>query len=300
MSIQDLINSATKNVDHTETTSGGDFEYTPPAEGVTVGQFIEYIELGKQKQNPYQGKEKPDAEEVRLTFALTHPKKNLKEIEVDGGTKKIQERISFNITLKLGEKAKFKKVFNSMRYGRENITHMAQMLGDKFLLKVSHSTSETTKKVYANLWAEDGSIGISAPRQEDALAGTVTDLRPSIPDALDPIRVFFWDNPTKETWDSLFIDGTRTVKVDGKEVEQSKNWLQEKIMSASNFPGSALDTMLAGVADIHKEAAKTGTTVDEDVTALDLGNEPEVATQTTPTTKSPSSSDDALAALGLS
>lgn len=315
MSIQDLINQATKDVDHTETTSAGDFEYTPPEAGVTVGVFIGYIELGKQKQPDYQGKPKPDAEEVRMVFALTHPKKNLKEIEVEGGTKKIQEHIAFNITLKLGEKAKFKKVFNAMRYGRDGITHMAQMLGEKFLLTITHSTSEKTKKGYANLWNEAGEIGIKAPRQEDALSGTVTDLRPSIPDALEPLKVFFFDNPTKETWDSLFVDGTRTVKgEDGKEVEKSKNWLQERIMSASNYKGSALEVMLSGIGNLHTEAQKhsAGTTIQEHE-ELDLGNgagsvqEKQTEHGASPTrgtannaAPSPSDADDALKALGLS
>ena len=51
------------------------------------------------------------------------------------------------------------------------------------------------------------------------------------------IKLFLWNNPTKETWDSLYIEGT---KDDGK----SKNWIQEDMYKAVDFPGSALDIML--------------------------------------------------------
>ena len=51
------------------------------------------------------------------------------------------------------------------------------------------------------------------------------------------IKLFQWNNPTKETWDSLQLEGTFD---DGK----SKNWIQEDMYKAVDFPGSALDIML--------------------------------------------------------
>jgi hypothetical protein len=51
--------------------------------------------------------------------------------------------------------------------------------------------------------------------------------------------MFLWDYPSKEAWDSLFIEGTWD---DGK----SKNMLQELCMSATNFDGSPLQQMLMG------------------------------------------------------
>lgn len=63
-----------------------------------------------------------------------------------------------------------------------------------------------------------------------------------------PLQVFLWGKPTKATWDSLFIDGTVTRKnKEGDEVEYSKNWLQEKIASATNYDGSLLDQLLGGM-----------------------------------------------------
>ena len=58
-------------------------------------------------------------------------------------------------------------------------------------------------------------------------------------------RLFLWDVPSKEMWDSLYIDGTYPAKIDDKTKaviypERSKNVIQEKILSAVNFKGSPL------------------------------------------------------------
>lgn len=303
MDIKNFINEATKDIDHTVTTGGGDFEYTPPPAGPTVGVFIEYIELGMQKQPDYQGKPKPPVESVRLTFALTHPTKNTKEIDVEGGKKKIQDRISFDISIKLNEKAKFKKIFEKMRYGRDGITHMAQMLGDKFRLDVTHNEvgEKEKKRVYANLWNEQGEIGISAPFVDDPIAGSRTDIRSKIPEALDPLKVFLWGRPTKETWDTLFVDGTRTVKDEkGQEKEVSKNWLQERIINATDYKGSALENLLSGLDNLHTEATKhqeqAGDNIDIDLEGGALEDKKQSAESKVTTS---SDADDALAALGL-
>ena len=259
-SIDDLIDDIEETADHTVTTEGGDFEYTLPPAGVTVGRFLSYIELGVHPQGEYQGKKKPDAEVVRLMFELLSPAKNIKEIDVDGGKKKIADQIAFDVTIKLGEKAGFKKLFNAMLYGRQNIKHMARMLGEPFKLFVSHNASKKdAKKIYANLKDKDGVWGVSAPVTHDELAGTSSTI--PVPEALTARKLFLWDKPTPETWASLFIDGTRTVKEEGKpDREVSKNWLQEKIMSAKNYPGSPLEAMLAGVSELsidpQPEAAK--------------------------------------------
>ncbi len=255
--VAELAAKAAALADHTETKAGGDFEYTPPQAGLTVARFISYVELGKQKQKPYQGKPKADAEEARLTFELLHPKFNIKEIEVEGGTKKIADQISFNVSIKLGEKASFKKLFNTMARGRAEIKHMAQMLGEPFKVVVVHNEvgEGDKKKVFANLRNPDGSWTMTEAVNEDALAGTRTPI--NVPPALSPLRIFLWDIPQKEGWDSLYIEGTREVTNDkGEKKEVSKNWLQEKILSATNYPGSALEALLNEVADLSIDPAQ--------------------------------------------
>lgn len=269
--IAELAAIAAQTADHTETKAGGDFEYTPAPAGVGVARLIEYIELGKQKQAPYQGKPKADAEFVRLTFELLSGK-NIKEIEVDGVKKKIADRISLNLNVNLGEKAKFKKLFNAMVYGRSGITHFAQMVGQAFLVTIHHNPDKADpKKIYANLNDKDGNYTIGAPRQQtkeaDAIAGTPAeykDISALVPQPISPLKVFFWGNPTQETWDSLFIDGTRKQKNDkGEEVEVSSNWLQEKIKGATNFNGSGLQMLLKGIPDnLPTTEGNSGTTAE--------------------------------------
>jgi hypothetical protein len=286
--------------DQTETQVMGDFEYTPPAAGITVARFIEYIELGKRKQKPFQGKAKPDAEEVRLTFELLHPAKNIHTNEETGD--KYADRISFNIAKKFAENASFKKLFNAMTYGRAEIKHMSWMLGEAFIVNVVHNVVEKDgkKQTYANL-RDDSGWKINAPRQVDALSGTSTDISKSVPEPISPLKLFLWDHPTKETWDSLFIDGTRDVKDDKGAVTQvSKNWLQELILGAQDYKGSALNQLVAGVPDLptsepEKPAEKPAEKVEE------RRSLPAEITDTLKTETPPAASaaDDALAALGL-
>ena len=301
LSIAELAAMAAEQEDQTveQTVS---FDNDPPPAGVTVGRFIEYIELGKQKQGDYNGKPKPDADTLRLTFELLHPNKNIHEYEVEGEKRTRADRVSIRITKKMSDKAKFKKLFNTMTYGRDSIKHMAQMLGEAFIITVYHNVVEKDgkKNTYVNL-DNDGVYGIKAPFVEDPLEGTKKDV--PVGEPLSPLRLFLFNNPTQETWDSLFIDGTRERKLDGGAVEQvSKNWLQEVILGASNFTGSALEAMLGGVDDLPTDE----TVVEEKPVekpapkaAAKPAAKPAAAKATKPAVKDTAPADDALAALGL-
>lgn len=282
MSYKDLVNKAKEIEDHSEVQAGGDFEYEPPKAGRTLGRFIEYIELGKHVEM-YEGKPKPAAELVRVTFEFTMPDR-IKEVEVEGGTKKIAERISMTMPKKFTEKAKFFKLFKAMTYGRENITHMAEMLGEAFIFEIKHNTSGEgeKKRTFANIYSA-GAFGIFAPRKVDDLAGTSEDISAAVPPALSPIRIFLWNVPTKETWDTLFIDGERDEKqADGTTKKVSKNWLQERILSATDYVGSGLEQLLTGLRQLPTEDKK----------------EEEPAQETKPVTET-ASADDLMAALNL-
>jgi len=295
--IADLAAKAAANEDQTEVTQGGDYEYTPPPAGKTIGRLVEYIEIGKQPQKPYQGKPKPDAEEVWIGFELLHPKKNIREIEIEGeGKKTVADFIRVRLTKKLGEKAKFKKLFNKLQYGRADKKHIAQMLGEAFILEVFHNKSEDGKKIYVNL-DKDGEYGIQAPFIIDPLTEERKDI--TVPAHIRPLRIFLWDFPNKETWDSLFIDGTRTMKVDGKDVEVSRNYVQETIMKATNYEGSALHQMLSEVPDLDIGGSEATQGKAETTTTSTTKSPSEDALEQLEASKSGSSADDDLAALGL-
>lgn len=313
MDINALINKAAETENHSEAKKGGDFERIIIPAGRTVGRFIEYIELGKHVEE-YQGKPKPSAEQVRVTFEFTHPK-HRHEIEVEGGKKEFNDRISITMPKSQSEKAKFYKLFKVMAYGREDKVHMAQMLGEAFVFDVKHNIVEKNgaKVTYANIYV-DGQWHIQSPVAEDPITGNKTDLSPQIPAAISPLKIFLWSNPTKETWDSLFIDGTRTEKVGDVEREVSKNWLQETILSATDFGGSALEQMLAGVDNLPttESAQEAGAQTSKEASNAEAHANPQVkttatipaegaaaaATQTV-ATATQGSAQDALAMLGL-
>ena len=299
--MEELMALAEAAEDQSETTSGGDFVYELPVEGVTVGRLIEYIELGKQPQRPYQGKAKPPADVVRLTFELLSPAKNIKEIEINGEKKMVAEYITVQLAKKLGEKARFKKLFNKLIYGRP-IKHLARCLSDAFVITIVHNTvagkDGQPDKKYANI-EKDGEWLIGAPFALDAITGAKTPY--NIPANMHPLKIFLYDNPTKETWDSLFIDGTKEVKDDKGNITQvSKNWLQEMILSAVDYPGSKLQLLLGGVSssDLPMTETDTGILINDS-----LPGDPVQQAKADPAAlvaAKAAAPVDALAALGLS
>ena len=232
--------------------------------------------------------------------------------------------MSIKIAKKLSDKAKFKKLFNVMTYGRDSIKHMAQMLGEAFIINIYHNVveKEGVKRTYINL-DKDGVYGIGAPFVTDPLEGTKTEV--PVREALSPLRLFLWANPTQETWDSLFIDGTRTVKKDGGgEEEVSKNWLQEQILSALNYTGSPLEALFGGVADLPTEETGDEPEEEQEETVVEEkpvekpvpkaiaakakpaakaaakpAGKPPAAAASKAAPKKEAAADDALAALGL-
>lgn len=249
-----LAAAAAEREDQTETKSS--FEFNLPEAGPGVARFVEYIECGQQPRKAYKGKEKKPADLVILKFDLLSPQKNIREHE---GTTYC-DTMTVRLNKLLDGKAGFKKLFNTMARGRENIKHMAQMLGEAFIVNVIHSESGEgdKKRTYANLRDENGTWHVNAPVIVDALAGTQQDISAQVMPPLSPIRIFLWDDPNQECWDSLFIDGTYTKKVDGVETEVSKNWIQSLIVGAVNFPGSPLEAMLGGMPDLPTAEEQTG------------------------------------------
>jgi hypothetical protein len=259
-----LANQAAETEDQTQVSA--DFEIRLPPAGKTVGRLIEYIEFGKQPGRPTkQNKNPKPADQVRMLFELCGPK-NVRVEKVDGEDKTFADRVSITISKKFSGKAHFKKLFEAMRYGRDNIKHMAQMLGDAFIIEVIHNESGDgdKKRTFANIRDNTGTWLLGAPVVEDPIEGTRKKLK--VPEATGDMRLFLWNNPNEECWDSLFIDGTRTKKnAKGEEEEVSKNWMQETLLSALNFEGSALQAMLAGGIDtpLSEDADETEEEVEE-------------------------------------
>ncbi len=233
-------------------SSGGD--YTPPAAGLAKLRFVGYIEVGKHRK-VFKGVEsfKPL---VKLVFEIHGKKWEPKDI--DG--KKIPQRITITTTHSTSSKAGFYKLFLKMRDGREEVTHMAEMLGEGFMGKIVHREYTTqqdgkeVKKVIAELCDSEKAWTITPPYvdvavqdEEGELTGEYERRPQSVPPALGELRLFIWDLADKEQWDSLYVDGA----------DAEKQFLQLEVIKAKNFIGSPAELVAAG-SDKLLELAKKG------------------------------------------
>lgn len=214
--IDDVI--AVQSVDMTEESTGGGGGLMP--EGFAMARMVTYIELGLQPQE-FGGKAKAPAPEVILGFKLFGGPDNC----YDG-----RFISTFPIALGNNTKSNAKITFDRMNW-QGDMRHFAQGLGRGFLLPITVHTNETTKK-QSNRINLKGILPPIDPVSKGAYP---------IPEVTaGDLKYFFFDRPTKETWDSLFVEGTFD---DGG----SKNKHQEKILTALNFPGSVLEQLLSGV-----------------------------------------------------
>ncbi|QXP44076.1 DNA polymerase A [Stappia phage SI01] len=300
-----LAAKAAETEDQTQEVSHTEFDNTPE-EGLTVGRLIGYVELGKHDGGEYNGKKKPDAERVRIEFELLGPN-NMITFERDGKEVTMGQQVSVEMKKSLSDKAKFKKLFKKLQYGRDDKKHIAQMLGEAYIMHIYHNKGKNAagkEVLYVNL-DKDGEFAISAPFQVDPI--TKQKQMYNIAPATQPLRLFLWDHPVREMWDSLFIDGSREVKnADGTTTSVSKNWMQERIMSAKNFAGSPIHVLLSGVSAEDIAAAEEAASEAAAPSATqDTGPAEEVA-QSAPEAQEEASAPvaeeanaDPLAALGL-
>ncbi|WCD56053.1 hypothetical protein [Caulobacter phage BL198] len=247
----DALGELEGHLEDQSVASAGGGERQLPEEGLAQLRFVEYLELGKFEET-YEGQKKV-VEKVILTFELFGPK-----WPVDDNGK--PQRMSWDMTKSTSEKSHYFKLFKRMN-ADGTATHMAKLLGKAFLGNVRHvPTKKDPTKKYASLRDLNNQFTIRPPMQEDAITGTVVEV--PVPAFYGPIKVFLFDLASKAMWDSLFIDGMYEEKRDEKgEVThpaKSKNWLQERIMSAKNFPGSKLAAMVqaGGLPNIQNGAIK--------------------------------------------
>lgn len=216
--------AASTGPDMTEAQKGGGGARTLP-DGYAFGQLVEYIEFGNQPQK-YDGVAKDPAPVMQLGFALT----GTGYANDDGSPYLLR---TYTMALSRNEKAKAFLLFKALNWKGDGRTHFAQLLGEKFLVKITQSTPKAPAK----------------PRSIIDLKGFLPPLDPvtkmpyPISDAPDTMyRLFLWDQPTIEGWNSLHIEGEFEAK-DGMPA-RSKNFVQEEILSATDFSGSPLEQLL--------------------------------------------------------
>lgn len=229
-SLRDLIAQAAKHAPHMPNLSdGGDYEI--PAAGIARARFIGYYEVGKHEEE-FKG-EKKLREKVELVFELSGPNHPPRDFNGE----KVPQRITARETYGLTDRNHFLKLFRQMNYSGK-ATHMAELLGEPFLVEIFHTKSKDGKKTYANLRGPNG-YNIKGTTVQDPVSGGMVTV--DVPPAMTDVKVFLWDQACKDMWDSIYIDGEYPEQKDEKTGEvtrpaKSKNVLQEKIMAASNWP----------------------------------------------------------------
>lgn len=221
--------AAVASVDMTETGTGGGGERRVLETGSYMARFCEYIEKGTQK-NPWEAAKPPRAV-AELRFAVF-------PIDEVDGVRKVSETpvflTTYDQTISNHEKATMKAIYNKMNYRNDATkTHIAMFLGEPFMIGVIKYKNKKEKE------ANKLDVKLLAPAI-DPISGSPYPV-PQLEDKF--YRAFFWDMPTQETWDALFIDGQRD---DGT----SNNFIQEDILKAVDFPGSALEQLLGGASGV--------------------------------------------------
>ena len=215
LAAQDVAESG---IDLNEAVKGGGGGRLLP-EGYAFGRLVEYIEFGNQPQE-FQGQTKDPAMEFTLGFALTGDGYQ----NEDGSAYVVR---TYNTALSRNEKSRAFKLFKALNW-KGTAKGFAQLLGETFLVKIKQvPKSKTDPKIVSRIDL-DGFLPPLDPvtRQPYPIA--------EAPD--DMYRLFLWSRPTKEAWDSLFIEG----EYEGK----SKNRIQEQILAALDFQGSPLQQLL--------------------------------------------------------
>ncbi len=242
--------------------SGGDFLLPS---GRAMARLVEYVEFGPQLNKKFPDKEPTN--QFRLAFAIWGKGKDKDGNDatfhsVDGKVIKpgIIRTRSLAIWPELNTKANAFKLFKRMN-PEKKAKHFAQLLNNEFILDIQHNTAKDAQgkdRVYANIDLETIQLNIN-PMSGEPLVKI-----PEVTDE-DMFRVFLWDKPTQEDWDSLFIEGKSD---DGK----SKNFVQDLITSSPKYPGSPLELLLTGASSAVEDLP------DLEVTE-ELPVEPEVKTK---------------------
>ena len=230
MTMQELLalanEAAAEGPNMTEAVKGGSTRLLPA--GYAFARLVEVVELGNHAQE-FQGQKKDPAPEIQLGFALYNTADRV--YQNDDGTPYIIRPYSF--ALFQNDKARAFLLFKALNW-KGTATSFGQMLGQAFLAKIAH---EPKSKTDATIVSRLDLKGFLPPL--DAASG----MPYPVPEAdIKLMRLFLWARPTKGAWDALYVEGQYEAK-DGKPAK-SKNFTQEKIMSALNFAGSPLQQLL--------------------------------------------------------
>lgn len=191
--------------------------------GATLARLVQVVELGEHAQT-YQGQSKGAAEEIFLGFELMSP-----GFCNDDGTPYLYRTRSIKISR--NEKANARKIFLKMNW-KNDVATFPELIDGLFLIYFKEVDSKAKPGTKVTVWDTDNILPPLDPLSKQPYQAP--------PGKQENYKLFVWKFANQECWDSLKIDGTYD---DGK----SKNWIQEKILSAVNFEGSPIQQVLGGI-----------------------------------------------------
>lgn len=179
--------------------------------GTYPARVVQIIDLGLQPQRPYQGKDKPPANEIMLTYEMVD------EFMVDADGNPVEDKprwISETMPLHglFAEKAKSTQRYMALDPKKEFGGDFAALIGTATNITVINNPGKDGK-VYDNI------ASISTMRPRDVA---------SCPELVNPPKVFDSSEPDMEVFNAL------------------PSWIQDKIKGNLNYEGSALQAVLEG------------------------------------------------------
>lgn len=208
----------------TEAVAGGGQAQRLLPEGYCDMRLVQLVEYGTQPQT-MNGKPVEPAPEFQLAFACYG-----EGVENEDGSPYIIR--PFAMKRSRNEKANSFLLFKALNW-KNQATCFAQLVGEKFMGKIF--THQPKPDAVAKGAKPTSQIDLKAFLPPiDLRSKKEYDIK--MPED-KYFKLFLWDHPTVEAWDSLFIEGT-----DDK--GKSKNYVQNKLLSALDFAGSALEQML--------------------------------------------------------
>ena len=215
----------------------GGTKIDPIDAGTYPSRVVQVIGLGLQPQRPWQGEEKPPAQEFMFTYEM------LDEFLVDeDGEERLDKPRWFSETMPMfglqADKAKSTKRYYALDPEGVHEGDFAALVAAPCMVTMiqKEGTGNNVGKIFNNVF------NVSAMRPKEAAKA---------PELVNKPKVFDPENPDREVYDAL------------------PAWLQEKITSALDFDGGALQAMLAGPAKKPKAEKKAKEEVVDDAPASD-------------------------------
>lgn len=210
--------------------------YIPQANiepGTYPARLVQIIDLGLQAQRAFQGKEKPPANEIMLTYELVDEfMKDEAGNDIEDKPRWISETLPFFGLF--ADKAKSTKRYFALDPNNDHDGDFAKLIGVPCNVTVVNNS--VGDKTYDNVAA------VTTMRERDAA---------KCPDLVNPPKVFDVDAPDMEVFNSL------------------PEWVRDKIKGNLNFKGSALEKLVGDApppkAKEEKPAPKKEAPVDEDL-----------------------------------